>query len=135
MRIEAAELFAQRVKPPEVARWLRVSRKPAYQWHQMWKDAGTAALASRGPSGQRSRLSPYCLGKPAEYLDQGPAAHGWVEEVWTAGRAGDDHRRRRPPRSAGSPPGFRVLYRAMTSASRSRPPAGFPGRQDCPVRR
>lgn len=87
MRIEAAELFAQGVKPPEVARRLRVSRKSAYQWHRMWKDAGAAALVSRGPSGQRSKLSPYCLQKLAEYLDQGPAAHGWVEDqVWTGGR-------------------------------------------------
>ncbi|MFG2424849.1 winged helix-turn-helix domain-containing protein [Streptomyces sp. NPDC048448] len=34
-----------------------------------------------------SKLSKHCLQKLAEYLDQGPAAHGWVEDqVWTAGR-------------------------------------------------
>jgi transposase len=87
VRIEAAELFAQGVRPPEVARRLRVSRKSAYQWHRKWKDAGTAALTSRGPSGRRCKLSPRCLEKLAEYLDQGPAAHGWDEDqVWTAGR-------------------------------------------------
>ncbi|MFJ8794153.1 helix-turn-helix domain-containing protein [Streptomyces sp. NPDC102462] len=70
VRTEAAELFAQEVKPPEVAQRLRVSRKPAYQWHRMWKDAGSAALASRGPSGQRNKLSPYGPG----VLAQTPAA-------------------------------------------------------------
>uniref|UniRef100_UPI00289D9F83 helix-turn-helix domain-containing protein n=1 Tax=Streptomyces noursei TaxID=1971 RepID=UPI00289D9F83 len=37
--MQAAELFEQKVKPPEVARRLRVSRKSAYQWHQMWRTA------------------------------------------------------------------------------------------------
>ncbi|MFJ3311190.1 IS630 family transposase [Streptomyces sp. NPDC086549] len=87
VRMQAAELFEQKVKPPEVARRLRVSVKSAYQWHQLWRDGGAQALASRGPSGSRCRLSPRCLEKLAEYLEQGPAAHGWVEDqVWTAAR-------------------------------------------------
>ncbi|MET9888448.1 helix-turn-helix domain-containing protein [Streptomyces sp. NPDC006430] len=61
MRLQAAELFEQMIKPVEVARQLRVSRKSAYQWHQLWRDGGVAALTSRGPSGSRCRLSPYCL--------------------------------------------------------------------------
>ncbi|WP_411575004.1 winged helix-turn-helix domain-containing protein [Streptomyces fradiae] len=87
VRLQAAELFEQKIKPPEVARRLRVSRKSAYQWHQMWRDGGGRALASRGPSGSRCRFSPLCLEKLAAYLEQGPAAHGWVEDqVWTAAR-------------------------------------------------
>ncbi|WP_432196587.1 IS630 family transposase [Streptomyces sp. bgisy027] len=87
VRLQAAELFEQKIKPSEVARRLRVSRKSAYQWHQMWRDGGARALASRGPSGSRCRLSPFCLEKLAAYLEQGPAAHGWVEDqVWTAAR-------------------------------------------------
>ncbi len=31
----AAELFEQKIKPMEVARRLRVSRKSAYHWHQL----------------------------------------------------------------------------------------------------
>nr|WP_267717340.1 helix-turn-helix domain-containing protein [Streptomyces sp. CoH17] len=85
--MQAAELFEQKIKPPEVARRLRVSLKSAYQWHQLWRDGGVQALASRGPSGSRCRLSPRCLEKLAGYLEQGPAAHGWVEDqVWTAAR-------------------------------------------------
>ncbi|MFE5586378.1 transposase [Kitasatospora sp. NPDC056531] len=85
--MQAAEMFEQDVKPPEVARRLRVSPKSAYQWHQLWCEGGVQALASRGPSGSRCRLSPRCLEKLAAYLEQGPAAHGWVEDqVWTAAR-------------------------------------------------
>ncbi|MET8038780.1 winged helix-turn-helix domain-containing protein [Streptomyces sp. NPDC005345] len=87
VRIQAAELFEQNIKPPDIARRLRVSPKSAYRWHQLWRDGGVQALASRGPSGSRCRLSPRCLAKLAAYLDEGPAAHGWVEDqVWTAAR-------------------------------------------------
>jgi transposase len=85
--MQAAELFAQGIKPLEVARRLRVSGKSAYQWQQLWREGGALALASRGPSGSRCRLSPRCLEKLAAYLEQGPAAHGWVEDqAWTAAR-------------------------------------------------
>nr|WSX54876.1 winged helix-turn-helix domain-containing protein [Streptomyces sp. NBC_00974] len=87
VRMQAAELFEQQIRPSEVARRLRVSVKSAYQWHQLWRDGGVQALASRGPSGSRCRLSPRSLEKLAVYLEQGPAAHGWVEDqVWTASR-------------------------------------------------
>ncbi|MFF4504560.1 winged helix-turn-helix domain-containing protein [Streptomyces sp. NPDC001401] len=87
VRMQAAELFEQGVKPLDVARRLRVSGKSAYQWHQLWRSGGVRALNSRGPSGSRCRLSPRCLEKLAAYLEQGPAAHGWVEDqVWTAAR-------------------------------------------------
>ncbi|MFD7729684.1 winged helix-turn-helix domain-containing protein [Kitasatospora phosalacinea] len=87
VRVQAAELFEQGARPAEAARRLRVSSKSAYQWHQLWRDGGIEALASRGPGGSRCRLSPRCLAKLAAYLDQGPAAHGWVEDqVWTASR-------------------------------------------------
>ncbi|MFQ6146744.1 winged helix-turn-helix domain-containing protein [Streptomyces seoulensis] len=87
VRMQAAELFEQEIKPIEVARRLRVSRKSAYQWHQLWRDGGVQVLVSRGPSGSRCRLSPRCLDKLAVYLEQGPAAHSWVEDqVWTAAR-------------------------------------------------
>lgn len=80
-------MFEQKIKTSEVARRLRVSVKSAYKWHQLWRDGGVQALASRGPSGSRCRLSPRSLEKLAAYLEQGPAAHGWVEDqVWTASR-------------------------------------------------
>ena len=87
VRLEAAGLFAAGVKPREVARRLRVSVKSAYQWHQAWREDGAAALVSRGPVGQRCKLSPRCQEKLAAYLEQGPAAHGWdQDQVWTGAR-------------------------------------------------
>ncbi|MFB7915936.1 helix-turn-helix domain-containing protein [Streptomyces sp. NPDC056061] len=87
VRRRAAELFEQEIKPLEVALRLRVSRKSAYRWHQLWRDGGIGALDSRGPSGSRCRLSPRCLDKLAAYLEEGPNAHGWAEDqVWTAAR-------------------------------------------------
>jgi transposase len=50
-------LFAAGVRPPQVARQLRVSRKSAYVWHKAWSLAGTEALLSKGPGGQSCRLS------------------------------------------------------------------------------
>ncbi|WP_406190994.1 MULTISPECIES: helix-turn-helix domain-containing protein [unclassified Streptomyces] len=87
LRMQAAVLLEQQIKPSEVTRRLRVSVKSVYQWHQLRRDGGVQALASRGPSGSRCRLSPRCLDKLAVYLEEGPAAHGWVEDqVWTASR-------------------------------------------------
>ncbi|WUQ66979.1 hypothetical protein OG791_47560 [Streptomyces canus] len=67
VRRQAAVLFEQKIKPLEVAPRLRVSRKSAYQRHQLWRDGGIEALVSRGPSGSRCRLSPRCLEKLAAY--------------------------------------------------------------------
>ncbi|MFE3585794.1 helix-turn-helix domain-containing protein [Streptomyces vinaceus] len=71
VRLEAAGLFGDGLGPPEVARRLRVSSKSAYQWHQEWTEGGVAALASRGASGRRCKLSVRCQEKLAGYLDQG----------------------------------------------------------------
>ncbi|MEU4847723.1 hypothetical protein AB0G18_22740 [Streptomyces gilvosporeus] len=70
-----------------------MSRKSVYQWLQLWRDGGAQALASRGSSGSRCRLSPRCLEKLAGYLEQGPTAHGWVEDqVWCGGVGGHAYR-------------------------------------------
>ncbi|WP_308373925.1 MULTISPECIES: helix-turn-helix domain-containing protein [unclassified Streptomyces] len=50
VRFEAAEMFGQGMRPPEVARRLRVSRKSAYAWHAVWREGGSMALASKGGS-------------------------------------------------------------------------------------
>ncbi|MFD5088370.1 winged helix-turn-helix domain-containing protein [Kitasatospora sp. NPDC058406] len=87
VRLEAAVLFEDGVPTREVARRLRVTAKSAYQWHQAWREEGAGALASRGPGGQRCKLSARCREKLAEYLEQGPAVHGWdQDQVWTGAR-------------------------------------------------
>ncbi|MGR3937537.1 winged helix-turn-helix domain-containing protein [Streptomyces sp. BRA346] len=87
VRFQAAELFAQGVAPPQVARRLRVSRKSAYAWHARWREAGVQALRSKGPSGRPSRMKPDWRDWLAAELEKGPAAHGWVEDQrWTLAR-------------------------------------------------
>ncbi|WTN46375.1 helix-turn-helix domain-containing protein [Streptomyces sp. NBC_00631] len=60
VRMQAAEMFERKVKPSDVARLLRVSRKSAHRWQQLWRDGGVQALVSRGPSGSAewARLRP-----------------------------------------------------------------------------
>ncbi|ABD09512.1 putative IS630 family transposase [Frankia casuarinae] len=86
VRVQAADLFAAGVDPVEVAGRLRVSTKSAYQWKRLWQAGGTAALASRGPSGASCRLSDSQRDRLRVELDRGPAAHGWPDQRWTLAR-------------------------------------------------
>ena len=51
VRLQAARMFEQGMDPERVARCLRVSTKPAYQWRRSWRAGGEAGLASKGPGG------------------------------------------------------------------------------------
>jgi hypothetical protein len=52
-----------------------------------WAVGGTAALASKGPGGQRCKLGPERREKLSAMLEEGPAAHGWdQDQVWTGAR-------------------------------------------------
>ena len=80
LRLQAAQMFEQRIKPVQVARCLRVSTKSAYQWRRRWRAGGEAALASGGPGGAECRLSGRQLARLRAVLDLGPAAYGWDED-------------------------------------------------------
>ena len=87
VRLQAAGMFEHDVRPVQVAHDLRVSAKSAYQWRRRWRAGGRAALASRGPGGDRCRLSPGQLGKLQSALELGPAVWGWDEDQrWTLAR-------------------------------------------------
>jgi putative transposase len=86
VRLEAARLFEQGVRPVQVARRLRVSAKSAYQWRRRWRAGGDSALASRGPGGATCRLNPDQLQRLRTELARGPAAHGWADQRWTLAR-------------------------------------------------
>ncbi|KPI21412.1 Winged helix-turn helix domain containing protein [Actinobacteria bacterium OK074] len=80
-------MFAAGLRPAQVARALRVSRKSAYAWHAAWCEGGVEALRSKGPSGVDSRMKPAWRAWLACALEQGPAAHGWSEDQrWTLAR-------------------------------------------------
>src|SRR5918912_691508 len=77
-RLQAAELFAQGVRPAEVARQLGVSKQSAGRWQAAWQAGGDQALHSQGPHGVRPRLSDADLRRLAAALDQGAEAHGFT---------------------------------------------------------
>lgn len=87
VRLQAAEMFAAGLAPPQVARQLRVSQKSAYAWRRTWKAGGAQALASQGPGGSPCQLTVDQLTRLAKELDAGPAAHGYLEDQrWTLAR-------------------------------------------------
>jgi transposase len=87
-RLRAAELFAAGVGQAEVARRLGATRQSVHRWHACWREGGVQALASRGPTGYRPRLSDQDLGRLIRLLLQGAAAHGFTGELWTVARIG-----------------------------------------------
>src|SRR3954471_23667292 len=90
VRQQAAGWFAEGVSVPEVARRLRVSQTAVYGWRQRWRAGGHDALVSKGPSGSRCRLDETRLGRLADALEEGPAAHGFgADQRWTLARVSD----------------------------------------------
>jgi transposase len=85
-RLRAAELFAAGVRQAEVARQLEVSAQAVNVWHARWKQGGTDALRSRGPSGPAPRLLDAQLACVEQALLDGATAHGFVGELWTLDR-------------------------------------------------
>jgi hypothetical protein len=61
VRLQAAAMFGQDMKPVQVAHELRVSTKSAYQWR--WRAGGIAALVSKGAGGSAGRLDPVCAAR------------------------------------------------------------------------
>jgi transposase len=75
-RLQAAGLFAQGVRPAQVARQLGVSKQSTSPWHATWNAGGIEALTSTGPTGLRPRLSDAGLQRLEQALLQGAATHG-----------------------------------------------------------
>jgi transposase len=85
-RLRAGELFAAGVRQAEVARQLEVSAQAVSVWHARWKEGGTQALRSRGPSGPVPRLSDAQLNEVEQALLDGAGANGLVGELWAVDR-------------------------------------------------
>ena len=56
VRLQAVELFEQRLPAGEIAARLRVSPKSVRAWRRAWIASGRAGLASRGPGGAACKL-------------------------------------------------------------------------------
>ncbi len=67
----------------------------ANRWRRALAAGGRAALASKGPGGGPSKLSPAQVRELAAVLEAGPAAWGWDEDqCWTLARIAEVVRRR-----------------------------------------
>ncbi|UWS70169.1 winged helix-turn-helix domain-containing protein [Streptomyces noursei] len=86
LRLQAAEWFEEGIAQAEIARLLGTSRQAVHVWHKKWKNGGTQALRSSGPSGRRPLVSEDEFTQVAEALKQGPAAHGFTGGGWTLAR-------------------------------------------------
>ncbi|MBB6174229.1 transposase [Nocardiopsis mwathae] len=85
-RMKAAALFeAGHHTQAEIARLLGTTRQAVNKWHKQWKAGGTQALASR-PAGAAPLLEADREHRLLRLLDQGPAAHGWNDQIWTLSR-------------------------------------------------
>jgi transposase len=90
VRLQAAVLFAQEVPVAQIAQRLRVSQNAVYVWRRRWLAGGEAGLVSKGASGNDCKLTAGQVDKLAALLQEGPAAHGWVEDQrWTLARVAD----------------------------------------------
>ncbi|MFE9628523.1 winged helix-turn-helix domain-containing protein [Streptomyces sp. NPDC006527] len=85
--MQAAEPIEQKIQSPDVVRRLRVSPKSASQWHQLWRDGGVRLWPAVARAGRDAVCHRVVWRELTGYLEQGAAAHGWVEnKVWTAVR-------------------------------------------------
>jgi transposase len=89
VRMQAAQMFEQGIRPSQVAGMLRVSVKSACAWHRAWKAGGATALVSKGPAGQSCRLSPQQLQRLESELEAGPGVHGWGDQRWRLDRVAE----------------------------------------------
>jgi transposase len=76
VRLQATEMFEQRLPAGEIAGRLRVSTKSVRAWRRAWTAGGRAALASRGPGGAVCKLSDAQLDRLADELDRGAGRGG-----------------------------------------------------------
>ncbi len=82
VRLQAAEMFEQRLPTAKIAARLRVTPKSVCVWRRAWLAGGRAGLASRGPGGAECKLDDAQLDRLAAELDRGPAAQQWAD--WTS---------------------------------------------------
>jgi transposase len=83
-RIRAVELVAQGESPSLVARILGVHPTSLHRWQRQARQEG--GLSAKPAAGPKPRLSDGQIGELEQLLLQGATAHGWVNNLWTAGR-------------------------------------------------
>jgi transposase len=83
-RIRAVELLEQGESPGVVARILGVRPTSLRRWRRQARQGG--GLAAKPAEGPKPRLSAGQICELEQLLLLGATAHGWVNDLWTAGR-------------------------------------------------
>jgi len=87
VRMRAADCFAEGATDVQVAVEFRISRMSANRWRHAFDAGGREALLSKGPGGEKCKLTEAQLERLRAALDEGPAAYGWDEDqCWTLAR-------------------------------------------------
>jgi len=84
-RRRAVELISQRESPTVIAHVLGVYRTSLYRWREMAQQ-GPEGLAAKPHPGRKRRMTAQQHEKLEDLLLQGPRAHGWSNDLWTAPR-------------------------------------------------
>jgi transposase len=83
-RIRAVQAINDGESPETVARAFGVNRSSVYRWLKLTeKEDGLSAKPHCGPA---PRLSTEQLQELESLLQQGPQAHGWLNQLWTCAR-------------------------------------------------
>ena len=85
-RRRTVALLAQGLNLREVARRVQASVSSVYQWRQVWRHGGDAALAPKPVPGRPPKLSPSQRQQLVELLVKGAKAYGFANELWTLKR-------------------------------------------------
>ena len=85
-RLKAVKFFQAQQSDSEIARRLAVHRQSVGVWRRTWARAGKPGLASKGPAGPKSRLTPAQEQTLAQAVLDGAVAVGYDTEVWTLPR-------------------------------------------------
>ncbi|MCA2227734.1 helix-turn-helix domain-containing protein [Nonomuraea aurantiaca] len=87
VRMRAVDRFAEGATDAQVAVEFRISRMSANRWRRAFDAGGREALLSKGPGGEKCKLTEAQLDRLQTALDEGPAAYGWDEDqCWTLAR-------------------------------------------------
>lgn len=87
-RLRAVELVEQGESPDDVARFLGCGRSSVYTWVKLARES-LDPLAAKPHHGPKPRLTDEQLAELETLLGQGPKAHGWRTELWTAARVAE----------------------------------------------
>jgi transposase len=87
-RLAGARWLQRGVKPPEVARRLKVSRTSVWRWEQALAANGRRALRKAPRTGRPPQLTGAEKKRLVAALEAGALAQGYATDLWTLARVG-----------------------------------------------